>query len=58
MNFEIIEIEDIEGDIQKHVVISNEDGSFKSFPAVEGNPEFDAFIAANPDALTSKKAGK
>lgn len=28
----------------KHIIINNEDGSFKSFPAVEDNPEYVAFL--------------
>lgn len=30
---------------QKHIIIDNGDGSFKSFPADEGNPEYVAFLA-------------
>jgi hypothetical protein len=28
----------------KHIIIDNEDGSFKSFPADESNPEYIAFL--------------
>jgi hypothetical protein len=28
----------------KHIIIDNEDGSFKSFPADESNPEYVAFL--------------
>jgi hypothetical protein len=31
-------------DNQKHIVIDNGDGSFKSFPADENNPEYVAFL--------------
>jgi hypothetical protein len=33
------------GETQKHIIIDNEDGSFKSFPANEENPEYIAFLA-------------
>jgi len=29
----------------KHIMIDNGDGSFKSFPADESNPEYIAFLA-------------
>jgi hypothetical protein len=32
-------------DGSKHIIIDNEDGSFKSFPADEANPEYVAFLA-------------
>jgi hypothetical protein len=56
MNFEVIETENRDKTTTKHIVVSLGDGAFTSFPAVEGNPAFDAFIAANPDAL--KKPAK
>lgn len=28
----------------KHIIIDNGDGSFKSFPATEDNPEYVAFL--------------
>lgn len=31
-------------DNSKHIVIDNGDGSFKSFPADESNPEYLAFL--------------
>jgi len=45
MKYEEIEIESI-GAIQKHIIIDNEDGSFKSFPADESNPGYVAFLEA------------
>ena len=33
------------GETQKHIIIDNGDGSFKSFPADEENPEYVAFLA-------------
>ena len=33
------------GQTQKHILIHNDDGSFKSFPADESNPEYIAFLA-------------
>ena len=44
MKYEEIETEFM-GNVQKHIVIDNEDGSFKSFPADEENPEYAAFLA-------------
>jgi hypothetical protein len=41
MNYE--EVEDYNGN--KHIIIGNGDGSFKSFPADESNPEYVAFLA-------------
>jgi hypothetical protein len=34
------------GITQKHIIIDNGDGSFKSFPADESNPEYIAFLEA------------
>jgi hypothetical protein len=45
MKYQEIEIENRDGETQKHIVIDNEDGSFKSFPADESNPEYIAFLA-------------
>ena len=45
MNYEEIEIESLTG-TQKHIIIDNGDGSFKSFPADESNPEYVAFLEA------------
>jgi hypothetical protein len=36
----------LEYDGSKHIIIDNEDGSFKSFPADESNPEYIAFLEA------------
>jgi hypothetical protein len=33
------------GTKEKHILIDNGDGSFKSFPADESNPEYIAFLA-------------
>jgi hypothetical protein len=44
MNYEEIQIETSAG-VQKHIIIDNGDGSFKSFPADESNPEYIAFLA-------------
>jgi hypothetical protein len=44
MKYEKIETEFM-GVTQKHIIIDNEDGSFKSFPADEANPEYIAFLA-------------
>jgi hypothetical protein len=45
MNYKEIEVESFDG-IQKHIIIDNGDGSFKSFPANESNPEYVAFLEA------------
>ena len=44
MKYEEIEIESM-GVTHKHIIIDNEDGSYKSFPADEENPEYVAFLA-------------
>jgi hypothetical protein len=44
MKYTEITVETI-GVTQKHIIIDNEDGSFKSFPADETNPEYIAFLA-------------
>jgi hypothetical protein len=44
MNYKEIEIETLEGK-SKHIIIDNGDGSFKSFPADENNPEYVTFLA-------------
>jgi hypothetical protein len=45
MNYEEIEIQSI-GITTKHIIIDNGDGSFKSFPVDESNPEYIAFLEA------------
>jgi hypothetical protein len=45
MNYKEIEVESM-GITQKHIIIDNGDGSFKSFPADESNPEYIAFLEA------------
>jgi hypothetical protein len=54
MNYKEIEIETLEG-TQKHIIIDNGDGSFKSFPADESNPEYVAFLEAQPKKKTTTK---
>jgi len=44
MNYKEIEVESLNG-LTKHIIIDNGDGSFKSFPADETNPEYIAFLA-------------
>jgi hypothetical protein len=41
MNYEEI-TSDTDG--SKHIIIDNEDGTFKSFPADQDNPEYVAFV--------------
>jgi hypothetical protein len=43
MEYEEIEIE-IMGETRKHIVVNLGNGSFKSFPADESNPEYVAFL--------------
>ena len=43
MNYQEVEVESLAG-VQKHIIIDNGDGSFKSFPVDENNPEYLAFI--------------
>jgi hypothetical protein len=45
MNYEEIEVESVGGKT-KHIIIDNGDGSFKSFPADESNPEYIRFLEA------------
>ena len=51
MTYEIIEVESFDGSVSKHVIIDNGDDTFVSFPADESNPNYVAFIEANPDAV-------
>jgi hypothetical protein len=44
MDYKEIETE-YKGIKEKHILIDNGDGSFKSFPADESNPEYIAFLA-------------
>ena len=48
MNYKEIETES-SGIIQKHIIIDNGDGSFKSFPADPANSEYAAFLKALDD---------
>ena len=45
MKYQEIEIQSLQG-TQKHIIIDNGDGSFKSFPTDESNPEYIAFLEA------------
>jgi hypothetical protein len=46
MKYEEIEITNLRnGFVEKFITVDNEDGSFKSFPADEENPEYVAFLA-------------
>jgi hypothetical protein len=53
MNYKEIKVESFDG-IQKHIIIDNGDGSFKSFPADLENPEYVRFLesleATEPEA--------
>jgi hypothetical protein len=52
MNYQ--EIEDHRGN--KHIIIDNGDGSFKSFPADKSNPEYVKFLEATAKPAKSSKA--
>jgi hypothetical protein len=41
-----MEYKELEVEKKKHIIIDNGDGSFKSFPADESNPEYVAFLEA------------
>jgi hypothetical protein len=45
MNYQEVSI-DFEGVEQKHIWITNDDGSMKSFPADPDNPEYVRFLEA------------
>ena len=46
MKYEEIENTNLRnGSVEKLITVDNEDGSFKSFPADEENPEYVAFLA-------------
>ena len=55
MTYQIIEVESF-GATTKHIIIDNGDDTFVSFSAEESNPNYMAFIEANPDAV--KKVNK
>lgn len=53
MNFQEIEVADIAGTTQKHIIIDLGDGALKSFPADPANPEYAAFLESlNDDTET------
>jgi hypothetical protein len=45
MNYQELEIKSVNGN-EKHIIIDNGDGSFKSFPADLENPEYVKFLEA------------
>jgi hypothetical protein len=47
--------EEIQIDNLKHIIIDNEDGSFKSFPADPENPEYVAFLESQPKKTSATK---
>jgi hypothetical protein len=55
MIYKEIESESMSG-IQKHIIIDNEDGSFKSFPVDKSNPEYVAFLEATVVPAKASKA--
>ena len=53
MDYQELKVESLNG-LQKHIIIDNGDGSFKSFPADESNPEYVAFLAATAKPAKAK----
>jgi hypothetical protein len=51
MNYKEIETASM-GATQKHIIIDNGDGTFKTFPADESNPEYVAFLEKVPAKTT------
>ena len=48
MTYKEVEIE-FRGELQKHIVIEHDDGSFTTFPANEDNPHYQAYLAMLAD---------
>ena len=44
-NYQIIESTNIDGTITKHIVVDKGDGHFTSFPALNDNPHYQAWLA-------------
>jgi hypothetical protein len=44
MDYKIITIEEDEGIISEHVLITHKDGSFESFPVTDSNPRYQQFL--------------
>ena len=42
--YKTITVKDIAGNDQHHVIKDNGNGSYTSFPAQEGNPEYKAYL--------------
>jgi hypothetical protein len=55
MKYKEIEIETLDG-TQKHIIIDNGDGSFKSFPADIDNLQYVAFLEATAKPSKTSKA--
>jgi hypothetical protein len=54
MNYKEITSQGPDGE-SKHIIIDNGDGSFKSFPAEDSNPNYIAFLEAQPKKKTTTK---
>jgi len=55
MNFKEVEFATPDG-TQTHIILDLGDGAFKSFPAIAGNPEYDAWLESQtPAPKTAKK---
>jgi hypothetical protein len=48
MTHQEIEVTNIDGSKQNHIIIDLGDGAFKSFPADENNPEYMAWLNPEP----------
>jgi hypothetical protein len=55
MKYDVVSFKDSDGVTVTNITVFVDENTARSFPAVEGNPEFDAFIAENPDALKNAK---
>jgi hypothetical protein len=49
VNYKIISITNFDDSISEYVLVDNGDDTFVSFSAEESNPNFVAFVEANPD---------
>lgn len=56
MKYEIVNTTNYDGSNNQHIIIDNGDDTFVSFPVDESNPNYVAFIEANPDALKKVRA--
>ena len=46
MNYQTITVENMDGTTTDHIIIDHGNDQYTSFPAVEGNPAYEAFLKA------------